>query len=233
LPQAGSGKHTALNNGQGVANSGPGGGYEPGWVVSDDSNIAPTDTHLGSCVPDSTWTSAAARNENLPITCVNWWESYAFCIWDGGFLPSNAEWEYAAAGGSEQREYPWGSMAPGSANQYAVYGDDQGNCYYPSGTLAPCTGVSNIAPVGTANLGAGRWGQLDLAGDVFEWNMDWFAPNVDPCTDCAYLTATFGRDFQGGSFHFDASGLLPSNGGEDAPSTRGADIGFRCARSAP
>ncbi|MGO9835775.1 MAG: SUMF1/EgtB/PvdO family nonheme iron enzyme [Polyangiaceae bacterium] len=34
------------------------------------------------------------------IDCVNWYESYTFCIWDGGFLPSEAEWEYAAGGGS-------------------------------------------------------------------------------------------------------------------------------------
>jgi formylglycine-generating enzyme required for sulfatase activity len=37
-------------------------------------------------------TSSAGSKENLPINCVNWWESYAFCIWDGGFLPSEAEW---------------------------------------------------------------------------------------------------------------------------------------------
>ena len=49
------------------------------------------------------------------MNCVNWFEAYAFCIWDGGFLPSDTEWEYAAAGGSLQREYPWGSTAPGTA----------------------------------------------------------------------------------------------------------------------
>jgi formylglycine-generating enzyme required for sulfatase activity len=45
-------------------------------------------------------------------------EAYAFCIWDGGFLPSEAEWECAAAGGPDQREYPWGSTDPGTANLY-------------------------------------------------------------------------------------------------------------------
>ena len=121
LPAAGSGKHTHLNGGLGLANSGAAGTYETGWVATDDSEIAPTDANLHVRSSDDTWTSSAGTQENLPINCVNWWESYAFCIWDGGFLPSEAEWEYAAAGGSQQREYPWGSTDPGTANQYAIY----------------------------------------------------------------------------------------------------------------
>jgi formylglycine-generating enzyme required for sulfatase activity len=162
---------------------------------------------------------------------VNWWESYAFCIWDGGFLPSEAEWEYAAAGGSQQREYPWGSTAPGTACpgtgcQYAIY-----NCDYPRGT-GSCTGVANIAPVGTATQGAGLWGQLDLAGEVNEWNLDWFATYVDPCTDCANLTTTSDRVASGGSFMFPAWYLLPPNRDHDfAPANHGARWGFRCSRS--
>jgi formylglycine-generating enzyme len=122
---AGSGKHTHVNGGQGLANSGVAGGYEQGWDATDwnnTPNIDPTTEALTTACNSptyGTWTSAAGTQENLPINCVNWWEAEAFCIWDGGFLPSEAELEYAAAGGSQQREYPWGSTAPGAENQYA------------------------------------------------------------------------------------------------------------------
>jgi hypothetical protein len=151
-PPAGSGIHTQLNGGLGLANSATPGTNEQGWVASYVVNISPTDTNLNCLAGTSTWTSSPGSQESLPVNCVNWYEAYAFCIWDGGFLPSEAEWEYAAAGGSQQREFPWGTAAPGAASQYAIYG-----CEYPDGT-GTCNGVANIAPVGTATLGAGSWG---------------------------------------------------------------------------
>jgi len=235
-PPAGSGKHAYLHQGLGLANTGSPGTYEPGWVASDDGNIAPTNANLtcGSSASDnySTWTASAGAQENLPIICETWQEAYAFCIWDGGFLPSEAEWEYAAAGGSEQREYPWGSADPGSSNHYAVYGDSDGNCYYPSGALAPCTGVVNIAPVGTATLGVARWGQLDMMGEVFEWNLDWYADYVDPSINGAYLKSTSARVDRGGTFE-DAFYLLPPDREYYPPMSRNESggIGFRCARA--
>jgi formylglycine-generating enzyme required for sulfatase activity len=109
-----------------------------------------------------TWTSLAGSNENRPINCVNWYEAYAFCIWDGGRLPTEAEWEYLAAGG-DCRQYPWGSSpAPASDANLAVYG-----CFY-NGT-GTCSGITNIAPVGSVAAGSSRWGQFDLAGNVWEW----------------------------------------------------------------
>jgi formylglycine-generating enzyme required for sulfatase activity len=230
-PQAGSGKHAHLNGGQGLANSASPGTYEPGWVAADDGNIAPTNANLACKALYVTWTVSSAGNETLPINCVTWYEAYAFCIWDGGFLPSEAEWEYAAAGGSQQREYPWGSTDPGTGHEYAIYGDGSGGCSYPGPGLVACTGVANIAPVGTATLGAGVWGQLDLAGNVWEWNLDGYAPYVDPCADCANLTPTSSRTVRGGYFYVPATILLPSGRNGSASAYRSNCLGWRCGRT--
>ncbi|MGA3119949.1 MAG: formylglycine-generating enzyme family protein [Polyangiaceae bacterium] len=237
-PANGSGIHTHLNGGRGLANSGSPGSFETGWDAANWDSEIPTgpsgsgvwDCNLTDCLSSSTWTNPAGTQENLPITCVDWYEAYAFCIWDGGFLPSEAEWEYVAAGGSQQREYPWGSTGPGTGNEYAIYG-----CYYGDGDAGTpaggCTGTS-IAPVGTAVLGAGYWGQLDLAGEVFEWNIDWYAPYVDPCTDCAYLSSTTVRVIRGGNYGGVLLNLQAENRDffED-PTDHDSVIGFRCARS--
>ena len=230
-PPAGSGRHTHLNGGRGLVNVGGDAGvvYEPGWAASDNSNVAPTNANLTTACNSAyaTWTTSAGSQEKLPINCVNWYESYAFCIWDGGFLPSEAEWEYAAAGGSQQREYPWGSAAPGTGNQYAIYG-----AYYPNGS-GVLQSVANLAPVGTATSGAGLWGQLDLAGEMWEWNLDWYAPYVDPCIDCANLTAASHRVFRGGDFGSltSTSVVLPSSRFLGTAFPRSLGVGFRCART--
>jgi formylglycine-generating enzyme required for sulfatase activity len=226
-PPAGSGKHTHLNGGKGLANVVAAGTFEPGWAAADDANVAPTTTNLDCDPADATWTEAPAGNEGLPITCANWYEAYAFCIWDDSFLPSESEWEYAAAGGSQQREYPWGNAAPGTANQYAIYG-----CYYPNGSGACEETPVNIAPVGTAPLGAGLWGQLDLTGEVYQWTLDTYADYVDPCKDCASLSATLpDRVRRGGAFGYDETVLTPSLRSHIAPAHRDGNFGFRCART--
>jgi sulfatase modifying factor 1 len=230
-PPAGAGKHTHLNGGHGLVSVGGDAGvtYETGWVPSDDGNVAPTDANLTTACNAgyATWTPSVGSQETLPINCVTWQEAYAFCIWDGGFLPSEAEWEYAAAGGSQQREYPWGSAAPGTGSQYAIYGG-----YYPSGS-GVLQGVTNVAPVGAATLGAGLWGQLDLAGEEWEWTLDWYAPYVDPCSDCANLGAASYRVYRGGDFAsvWSTSVVLPSSRFIGSPTPRSLSVGFRCART--
>jgi formylglycine-generating enzyme required for sulfatase activity len=247
-PPIGSGKHSYLNGGLGLAATG--GGNEPGWAVGDRSNIAPTDENLNcdqNVTMAATWTPYPSTNEYYPINCVNWYEAYAFCIWDGGFLPSDAELEYAAAGGADQREYPWGSTDPGTANEYAIYGTVETNgggfedpvCYYPDGVF--CSGVSgSLAPVGTPPLGVGRWGQTDLTGELWEWTLDWYDNDgfVNPCVDCAYLTppsssstTADGRVIHGSDFMSQLFQLPVSDRFYEDPAVRVSIMGIRCARA--
>ncbi len=220
-PDSGSGKHAYLNGGKGLVNVGADGGFEPGWVPSDDMYLAPAKKSCGS----ETWTSTPTTQENLPINCVNWYEAYAFCIWDGAFLPTDAELGYATAGGSQQREYPWGDADPGATNQFAIYG-----CHYgpPS-----CDSVVSIAPVGTPPLGVGVWGQKDLVGNVWQWNLDYAtdSPYVVPCSDCAFLSTTSQRVVRGGDFDSDPLNLSAANPDSDPPTDRDSVYGFRCARA--
>ncbi|HTB75765.1 MAG TPA: SUMF1/EgtB/PvdO family nonheme iron enzyme, partial [Polyangiaceae bacterium] len=77
----GSGKHTHINGGLGLAIGGSPGSYEPGWVASDDARVAPASANL-DCYPHyATWAESVGSNDNLPINCANWYEAYAFCIW--------------------------------------------------------------------------------------------------------------------------------------------------------
>jgi formylglycine-generating enzyme required for sulfatase activity len=226
LPPNGSGKHTHLNGGLGLANVGNTywGPYEPGFQRLYDNPVAPTDANLGSCDAESTWTATAGSNENLPVNCVTWSEAYAFCIWDGGFLPSEAEWELAA-GGAQELEYPWGSADPGSNNQYAIY-----DCYLDSPDAGCFFGGPRgvTAPVGSATLGAGPWGHLDLGGNLDEWALDGYAPYITPCVDCANLSG--GSVVRGGDFSNSAT-YMRSPQRDAALGGRFYAWGFRCARS--
>jgi formylglycine-generating enzyme required for sulfatase activity len=156
-PADGSGKHTHVNCGAGLN-----GGTEPGWRSAWNSNLPSDATSWNTALSctDGSWTPSTG-NETLPITCVNWYQAYAFCIWDGGFLPTEAEWNYAAAGGSEQRKYPWGATDPGADAKLAIYG-----CYYKSASAC------SLAPVGSVPAGNGKWGHADLAGNVWEFTLD-------------------------------------------------------------
>ncbi len=255
-PEAGSGKHTHLNDGQGLADSGRAGAFESGWDESWSERIPNgpgaaekwkgliasgiTDGIKG-CGLYGTWSEEPGDNETLPVTCTSWYESYAFCIWDGGFLPSEAEWKYAAAGGDEYRKYPWGSDDPGTSNEYTIY-----DCCYPNGQCSvpsgrdTCTGVVNIAPVGYAALGVGRYGQMDLIGSVWEWLIDRYGNYVNPCEDCALMSAnTSNRVLPGSGFHTGSSlgGTLLYSWNRTSVSFNADNyrgdyaVGVRCARS--
>jgi formylglycine-generating enzyme required for sulfatase activity len=88
-------------------------------------------------------------NENLPIASVTWDESRDYCVWAGGRLPTEAEWEYAARGGSTEARYgPLAEIASGS----------------PYGSLPRVVGQKR--PNG--------FGLFDVLGNTSEWVNDWY-----------------------------------------------------------
>lgn len=100
--------------------------------------------------------------DDEPVIHVNWHEASAWCRWAGRRLPTEAEWEFAAASVPDQeggkRRYPWGSEAPTAelANLYGAAGD--------------------TAPVGAFAAGDSAWGIRQMIGNVWEWTADWFQP---------------------------------------------------------
>nr|HEX4313105.1 SUMF1/EgtB/PvdO family nonheme iron enzyme [Kofleriaceae bacterium] len=208
-----------------------------GWQSRWDANLAATTAKLEtalSCNGNATWSATPGSNDTLPINCIDWYEAEAFCAWDGGFLPTEAEWNAAAAGGSDQRPFPW--SAP--ATSLTV---DCAHANYEPMQNMPCSGsgsgVVSALPVGsTSPAGDGAFGQADLAGNVWELVLDQaVTPYELPCVDCAVLAGSDGtpRELRGGGAHDSAASLRSGVRTGISASDRAAHVnqGARCARA--
>jgi iron(II)-dependent oxidoreductase len=150
---------------------------------------------------------------------VNWFEADAFCRWQGRRLPSEAEWERAAAGdaadAAHKRVFPWGAKAP--APEHALLDMRSLAC----------------AEVGAHGSGDGPFGHRQLIGNVWEWTASSFGPYpgfvADPYAD--YSKPWFGtrKVLRGGCFA--SRGRLLRNTWRNffTPDRRDLFAGFRTA----
>jgi formylglycine-generating enzyme required for sulfatase activity len=207
-----------------------GSGWNAAWNNSLATDTAALTALLQCSATLQTWTSTPGTDENRPMNCITWFEAMAFCAWDGGYLPTEAEWNYAATGGVQQRAYPWSSAGSQLAfdAQHASYkdgadcvGDGQAGC-----------AVTDLVKVGGKPAGDGRWGQSDLGGNVMEWALDWLEVYRTPCEDCATVAGFDTRAIRGGYFDLFALAMRTGVRGGVPPVVRGVGFGARCARAA-
>jgi formylglycine-generating enzyme len=208
------------------------GGWDPSWNANLAANTSTLVADIACDTIYQSWTNTVGANENLPMNCITWYEAFAFCVWDDGYLPSEAEWNFAAAGGNEQRAYPW-STPPWSTTIDCSYANFVNGSSFPADTCVN-PGTGSVNHVGSESpKGDSGWRQADLGGNLFNWVLDWYASPYpqSTCVDCANLTPAAYRGVRGGSFSNTASPLRTGYRGFVAPFGRGNFNGIRCARS--
>ncbi len=162
--------------------------------------------------------SLSDRGDDHPVVWLTWEDAKAYCDHYGLRLPTEAEWEYAAAG-PDARAYPWG-----------VEWDDTKCCNWK--TKDPKGGP---VPVGGFPEGVAWCGALDMAGNVWQWCADWYADDYyanSPPADPGGPADGQRRVIRGGCWglsvpkYFRCAYRNYSSG----PGYRFDDLGFRCVR---
>ena len=173
--------------------------------------------------------SDIAGQDDHPVTLVSFDDARAYCVWAGGRLPTEAEWEYAARG-SQATTYPWGD----------VFSDERVNSCDRD---CPMSWVNDdlddgyifAAPVGTFGGGRSWVGAEDMAGNVWEWTADWYDESyyarspVDNPTGPSSRVDEDGKSVRGGAWSSTVQGVRSAVRVSVRASRGHFDVGIRCA----
>jgi formylglycine-generating enzyme required for sulfatase activity/class 3 adenylate cyclase len=187
--------------------------------------------------PQATWEEPGyAQTDRDPVVCINLIEANAYVDWlrrtthKPYRLPSEAEWEYAARGGTTTAFY-WGDD-PNQACTYENVGDQTFHQNNPGSTGLPCRdGFATTSPVGS--LKPNPFGLYDMLGDVRVLTADCWNQNYTgaPADGSARMQGDCGRRaVRGGTFGNAVGWMFRSaNRGFDGNLVKRNRIGFRVA----
>ena len=179
--------------------------------------------------------SSPAEFESFPVTGVTWFGADSYCSWRGARLPTEAEWEKAAAWDPDAfvaRRYPWGDEFNGQLTNFC-----DASCAAPQANGEFNDSLAEEGPVASFADGTSATGLFDMGGNVWEWVQDWF----DPAYYAASILASNptgpvqGTDkvVRGGSWFDTGNFTSAAIRFPSAPLNSDKTIGFRCAADIP